>query len=308
MGRRYVNATYEGQSLPVFTLENIFQYGQFLGERYGDEPNIIWVNGGDVKADEGGDFTSHYRLLAEGLAKGATGKSIEWNEESKVWNSLFITYHPDGSPMTNSSKWFQNDAWLDFNMIETHIARDKIAASIRQDLAREPLKPTVLAEGQYEGDTNGKIAGAIHIRRQAYQSFFAGAAGYTYGATFDEKGNGPLMSPANNWEPLLKLEGAGQMVYLQKFLTDNNWWKWKARPDAITKGRGEGELEKLVVKKDEIYYTYFPDNSSCILNIEKVKKAAWFNTKTGESIKGKITEGNVFSPPNKWEDAILIVE
>ncbi len=157
-------------------------------------------------------------MLAEGLVKGVSGKSIKWNGESEAWDSLLITYHPDGSPMINSSQWFHNDPWLSFNMIETHVARNKIAASVRQDLAKEPLKPTVMAEGQYEGNTNGKFATAIHIRRQAYESFFAGAAGYTYGATHDEEGNGPLYSPGDNWEHLLNLEGAGQLIYLKKQL------------------------------------------------------------------------------------------
>lgn len=307
-GRRYVNATYKGQSLPVFTLENIFQYGQFLGERYGDEPNIIWVNGGDVRADEGGDFTPHYRLFAEGLAKGVSGKSIKWHEGSEAWNSLFMTYHPDGSPMTNSSKWFQDDAWLDFNMIETHVNRDKIAASIRQDLAKEPLKPTVLAEGQYEGDTNGKIAGAIHIRRQAYQSFFAGAAGFTYGATFDEEGNGPLMSPANNWEPLLKLEGASQMVHLKKFLQDYEWWNWEPENEIILEGKDEGELEKLAVKSGMKILIYLPENSRCKVKPGSLNKISWYNPATGELVDNTSKIQNEFSPPNAWEDAVLIIE
>lgn len=224
-GRRYVNAIHSDQSMPVFTLENIFQYGEFLGKRYGGNPNIIWVNGGDVKANAGDPFLQHYRLLAEGLAKGITDKSVKWDEDSEVWDSIFITYHPDGTPMLNSSTWFHNDSWLDFNMIETYINRDSVAAAVRQDLSLESLKPTVLAEPHYEGTTNGYIAKAINIRRQAYQSFFAGAAGFTYGGGFDKEGNGPLFSPANNWEQLLNWTGATQIKYLRDFLQQNEWWK-----------------------------------------------------------------------------------
>lgn len=307
-GRRYVNASHEGQSRRIFTSENIFGYGEFLGKRYASMPNIIWINGGDVKADEGGNFAPEFRLFAEGLVKGISGTRVNWNENSNIWDTVFMTYHPDGTPLVNSSQWFHKDAWLDFNMIETYIHRNKIVASIRQDLAKDPLKPTVLGEGHYEGETNGHTATAVHVRRQAYQAFFAGAAGFTYGGAFDKQGNGPLFSPSNNWKHLLNWEGAGQMIYLQKFLTDNNWWKWKAAPALIIKGRGEGELEKLIVKKDEKYFVYFPDNSSCILNIEKVKKAACYNTKTGKSLKGSTAEDNMFSPPKECEDAILILE
>jgi len=47
------------------------------------------VNGGDVKADLQGDFAPHYRLFAEGLAKGVTGQSVSWNEKSSAWDQLF---------------------------------------------------------------------------------------------------------------------------------------------------------------------------------------------------------------------------
>jgi hypothetical protein len=67
-GRRYVNAMHKGQGQRVFTMENIFQSGQFLGKRYGNEPHIIWISGGDVQADQGGDYLPYYRLLAEGYA------------------------------------------------------------------------------------------------------------------------------------------------------------------------------------------------------------------------------------------------
>jgi hypothetical protein len=72
-GRRYVNATHTGHSDAVFTSSNIRNYGEFIGRQYGDRSDIIWVSGGDVKADQGGDFVSLYRKFAEGFAKGISG-------------------------------------------------------------------------------------------------------------------------------------------------------------------------------------------------------------------------------------------
>jgi len=306
-GRRYVNAFHENQSLSVFTLENISEYGRFLGKRYGDEPNIIWVSGGDVSADGGGDYRQHYRLFAEGLVKGATGESVKWNEENEAWDEVFMTYHPAGTPMKNSSTWFHDDPWLDFNMIETHIHKDYIAASIRQDLAKGPLKPTILAEPHYEGITNGHEARAIHIRRQAYQSFFAGAAGHTYGGGFDEEGNGPLFSPSNNWKQLLDWEGAGQLIHLRKFLEAYDWWNWSPSPGLIVENRGEGELEKLAAINGKVILVYFPENSACTLRNENLQNAIWFNTNTGEYLNGEVNNHSKYKLPNAWEDGILIL-
>jgi hypothetical protein len=289
-------------------MENIFQYGQFLGKRYGNEPHIIWVNGGDVQADQGGDYLPHYRLLAEGLVEGATGEKLKWDQPGKAWDEVFMTYHPDGSPMKNSSRWFHRDPWLDFNMIETYIHRDSIVRAVQQDLNLKNPKPTVLGEPHYEGTTDNYFAEAIHIRRQAYQSFFAGAAGFTYGAGIDKEGNGPLFSPTNNWKLLLDLEGAGQMSHLKKFLEDHEWWNWELKDDLIMDGKGVGELEKLAVKSGEKTLIYFPDNSKFIMKQEPADKMSWFNPKTGESIGVVRALQNEISPPDGWEDAVLVLE
>lgn len=306
-GRRYVNGTHGGQSLQVFNLDNIFQYGEFLGKRYGNEPNIIWVNGGDVAADNGGDFLPHYRLLAEGLLKGATGQNAKWDKESELWDEILMTYHPDGNPMVNSSKWFNNDPWLDFNMIETYVHQDSIVRAIWQDLNLENPKPTVMGEPHYEGNTNGHKTEAINIRRQAYQTFFAGAAGFTYGGAFDDEGNGPLFSPANNWKQLLDWEGAGQMLHLRNFLEKYGWPNWNSFNELIIDGRGEGELEKLAVKCNDLVLVYFPDNSSCRLNHDSTKNVKWYKTATGELINAGKSETEEFTLPENWEDGILII-
>lgn len=306
-GRRYVNASHTAHSKPVFTTDNIFQYGKFLGERYGDEPNIIWVNGGDVKANAGGDYLKHYRLFAGGLLSGVTGKDLKRDEQNSAWNEVLMTYHPDGAPLKNSSTWFHDDPWLDFNMIETHVSRDYIVDAILQDLNMPNPKPTVLAEPHYEGITNKRKAEAIHMRRQAYQSFFAGACGFTYGGGFDEKGNGPLFSPSNNWKHLLDQEGASQMLYVRRFLENNKWWNWQPANDIVLKGKGDGELEKLAVKNGEEIYVYFPDNSSCIIALNNAKKVKWFNTKSGKTVEAKLGGKNSFAPPDDWEDGILML-
>ncbi len=308
-GRRYVNTTHTDQSLQVFTDANIKQYGEFLGKRYGDRPNIIWVNGGDVAADTGGDFLPTYRLLAEGLVKGVTGEDVAWDQEHSAWDEVLMTYHPSGAPLRNSSEWFHTDPWLDFNMIETHVSRDQLPAAVRQDVRLTPVKPTVMGEGHYEGTTgyNGKFANAIHIRRQAYQTFFCGAAGHTYGGHFAEDGSGPLFAPTNNWKPLLDMPGAGQMVFLRSFLEEHDWWAWQPADEVIVAGRGEGELEKVAVRFGESLLVYFPENSEAELNWHGAETARWYNSQCGEYVPGKVSGSAQYIPPGGLEDGILIL-
>ncbi len=132
-GRRYVNATHPGFSEKLFTSSQMRLYGEFLGRRFQAYSNIIWVMGGDVPADAGGDFLNHYRSMAEGIVTGITGKTVNWNEESPLWDYALMTYHPDGKPLINSSEWFHHDPWLDFNMIETFQHRDLVYKAVQQD-------------------------------------------------------------------------------------------------------------------------------------------------------------------------------
>jgi hypothetical protein len=106
----------------------------------------------------------------------------------------------------------------------------------------------------------------------------------------------------------LDFEGAGQMGYLKKFLEDHEWWNWELKDDLILEGKGVGELEKLAVKSGKKTLIYFPDNSKFTMKQEHADKMSWFNTKTGESIPSNGKLPNEISPPDGWEDAVLVLE
>ena len=152
----------------VLDKTSAFSYGKFLGLRYRDKP-VIWILGGDWFASGTEDI---WRAMAAGISEGDGGTHLK-------------TYHPK-SPRS-SSQWFHNDAWLDFNMLQTgHTSLNRNYDLVAADYDRIPAKPVVDGEGGYEG-----IADAMappnkiephDVRRIAYCGVFAGAAGYTYGA------------------------------------------------------------------------------------------------------------------------------
>lgn len=320
-GRRYVNATHPGFSKKLFSVSQMYSYGEFLGRRLKNYDNIIWVLGGDVPPNRGGDFLEYYRAMAEGIIKGLTGERVKWDETSSLWDYALMTYHPDGTPLKNSSMWFHKDPWLDFNMIETYENRDRVYQAVQQDYAlNNPVKPVVMGEPAYEGvkEKYGKVAG-IHMRRQAFQSFFGGAAGFTYGAFRDEKGNGPLFSPYKGWEKLLNLEGATTMNLVKMFCLMHNWPDWKPVHDIILPDQGEGELEKVAVysKNTRKGFLYFPENKSVKLDLSKYQidpgniLARWYQPVSGKYSKtyhySFRSSEIIIVPPTGWTDAILII-
>jgi hypothetical protein len=322
-GRRYVNGTHNNFSHKIFSQPAMHSYGKFLGERFRDYSNIIWVMGGDVAADLGGDFSGHYRAMAEGIIGGLTGKAVKWNEDSKLWDFALMTYHPDGSPLKNSSMWFHKDRWLDFNMIETHSNRDMVYTAVTNDYVLDkPVKPTVMAEPGYEGYLPGSKADNstdVQMRRQAFHSFFAGAAGFTYGAACDSLGNGPLFSPFKGWQMTLDMKGAESMRFVKKFCLNHNWPEWIPVHDIVQSNLKKSEFQKVAVitsLKDE-YLIYFPDTSPAKLDmtlyIRETEKlfVQWYNPASGiYTVKSvAVFSGGelVVTPPVNWTDAILIL-
>jgi len=77
-----------------FTTENAEIYGRFIGNRFRDHNNIIWVLGGD-KASPTDEAKAIWRAMARGIAIGVTGE--------EDYSKVLMTYHTSGP---GSTAWF----------------------------------------------------------------------------------------------------------------------------------------------------------------------------------------------------------
>ena len=200
----WVSGSYSGPvsgDTIIFNEANAYKYGQWLGQRFGQKNNIIWMIGGDRSAiydleDGRHDYRAVWSAMAEGLADGTNG--VDKLDGEAYYSDILISFHPRKWAL-NSSEWFHNDAWLTFNSIQD-TPYDQII-STPHDYNLMPVKPTWLFEGRYEGATS-----AWAVRYQAYQTVLAGGFGNTYGS---ENWRFP-----SNWREVIKLPGAGQMAHL----------------------------------------------------------------------------------------------
>lgn len=328
-GRAYITPQMGGAQ-QEFTEEEARTYGGFLGKRYKDEPNIIWVLGGDAKAQIDGydknanlqqwDRRNVFRAMAEGIAQGVTGHRPKWNEKHSAWNKVFITFHPDGDAPDNSSKWFHSDEWLTANGVEVWRELDQVYPTMLGDYQlNKPVKPSLFLEGSYEYGSYRHVCGwvtPVKIRRQFYQTFFAGGAGHTYGAgpIWSMRGNEGDYNCGYTWQQALDFPGAVQITNVAKrFLMDHKWHQWIPNGNSIL-GIGEGENLKTAVttESNDMVIVYFSNNSNCeVTNIlKKDAEAYWFYPRDGqkENIANfKVNESRNMIPPNGWEDAILVL-
>jgi hypothetical protein len=212
-----------------FNPENAELYGNFLGQRYKDFPNIIWVMGGD-REPYGNE------AIWDALVKGL---------KTKAGNRHLFTYHTWGGK--SSSEYYHSATWLDFNMIQSGHVR-QFANNydlVAKDYQRAPVKPVVDGETTYEGlpiafsEGNPRFSDA-DVRFAAYQAVFSGAFGFAYGHNSvwqmyrPELNDQPILDPSLSWRDALEAPGGSQMQYLRNLIESRPFFERKPMQDAIS--------------------------------------------------------------------------
>ena len=207
----------------------------------------------------------------------------------------FMTYHPNGDAPYGSSQWFHQDAWQDANGVEVWREVNDVYRTMLNDYQlKNPVKPSLFLEGSYEYGSYRHECGwvtPVRVRRQFYQTFFAGGAGHTYGAgpIWAMRGNEGDYNCGYTWQQALDFPAAKQVAVIGKqFLVDHKWNEWVPNGNVIS-GVGEGESLKTAVtsKSGDMALVYFSNNSACqVKNIlNKDADAFWFYPVNGKKEK-----------------------
>jgi hypothetical protein len=288
---------------PVITAKNARAYGRWLGARYKDAPNVVWVNGGD-RTPTG--FEDVFRELARGLREGDGGAHL-------------ITYHPCG--WRSSAQFFHGEDWLDFNMIETWTEWSKIHPAVMSDALRSPRKPVVMGEGAYENGPEypqGPITPLI-VRRQAWWSVMAGG--------FHTYGQNQMWRMETGWASTFDTPGADQVCLMRKILGEVPWWTLVPDQGLFASGVGSERTLNAAMRSADgrLAVAYLSSPTTVFLHLDKIEakdaRATWINPATGErKDAGTHATGNLtgatfpaantqfFKTPPFWEDAVLLLE
>ncbi|RYG05493.1 MAG: DUF4038 domain-containing protein [Chitinophagaceae bacterium] len=285
-----------GKGPAILKEENAAKYGEWLGKRYKNTTNIIWVLGGDRLPRNDSDVMV-WRAMANGINKGVGGKE-----------KTLMTYHPQPSETSSSSPWFHKEPWFDFNMLQTGHCNDvDVWNKVAGDLNLLPAKPVVNAEPLYEdhpicfdAKKNG-YSTAYDVRKSAYLSVFAGSFGITYGChavwQFYTKEREGVNGPLKPWQESLKLEAASQMTYLRKLMTSVPIIGLVPDQSMIVDARDSTERIQAVRGKDFLM-VYTAAGLKFQLKTGKISgsnlKGYWFDPRTGRQVPVK-------QIPNKGE-------
>jgi hypothetical protein len=277
------------------TKEQAYNYGWFVGNRYRNSPNIIWILGGDRHPDERPNGLELWRAMAEGIADGTNG--IQKLDGKADYSTTLMSFHC----FESSSKWFQNDDWLDFNCwgsyhAEVNNTRSFLATTADWNLPNP--KPTLNSEPNYEGhginyaiDDNGVFT-STDVRLAAYWSVFSGAAGFTYGAQpiwqFTDETRKKLSSKTyQNWQQGLELPGASQVGLLKRLMESHPMIDLIPDQSLIAAGQGDCGSYSCAIRGKSFAYIYIPTGNKTAIRLGvlsgKVVKAKWFDPRNGET-------------------------
>ena len=300
-------------------------YAKFLATRYKNKSNIIWVNGGDIRGNDG---LNVWRAIGSTLRKYDAGH--------------LITYHPRGR--YSSSEWFHKENWLDFNMFQSghrtyaqdtssneknHFGEDNWRY-VNVDYKLRPIKPTMDGEPSYENIPHGLHDYSLprwtdaDLRRYAYWSVFAGGAGFTYGENsvmqFHRDGDKDAnYGVNNNWTETVDAPGAQQMHYLKELMLSSKSYFDRVPAQEIIVDNNGDKYDYLLATKGKgfaMIYTY--TGKTIKVDLSKldftVSRVSWFDPSYGDgpvnAVNGKKKIREFKPPPGRanGKDWVLILE
>ena len=259
------------------------ELGRWLGKRYGQFANVLWILGGD---NDPHNAREEIRALGLGLKDTAPLQ--------------LITYHA-ASSHSSTDVWPADERWLDVSMVYTYFRGFNTAWNKNQpdvyevshaEFAKTPVRPFFLGESTYEGE-HGVCGSALQARKQAYWCVLGGGCGHAYGS--------PNWNFPRNWRQVLEQPGAVNLKHLRSLFESRPWWKLlpDVRNVVAIEGRGTFANNDYVVTAladdGSFALSYLPTRRTPTIDLSKLSgekgNAWWFNPRTGTTTAaGQFTE------------------
>jgi hypothetical protein len=305
-----------GKGPVIFNPENAYIYGRWIGSRYKNRKNIIWILGGDRNPDSDNEFKI-WRSMATGILEGTGGK-----------DHALITYHPQPNDQ-GSAQYFFSDEWFSFNMFQNgHCRNTAVYQKIYAAWLRLPAKPVLDGEPIYEDHPvcfNVKDLGtssAYDVRQYAWLDVFSGAFGHTYGChdiwQFYSADREAVNGPHVYWPAAMELPGANQMKWVRRLMESHPPLTERIPDQSLILENNLMVSERIQATRGKDYlFVYSAAGKPFTVVLEKItgKKlhVFWFNPRNGnvivrEPIENKGTQ--LFQPPQSGygQDWVLVLE
>jgi len=268
----------------LVTLENnggtkAYNYGVYIGDRYKNFANIVWLHGNDFQSWSSSSTDNNLvKQVMAGIA----------SVDSNHLQTIELNY--------NSSYSNQDSALGSLLTLDSAYTYYETYDIVLQSYNSAPTVPTYLVEANYEYENNtGALPGAAGpyvLREEAYWTLLSGGAGQLYGSHY-------TWTFTSGWQSFLDSPGALEIRYLNQLFGSVAWWNLV--PDqthqVVTAGYGtyNGSNSNLTtatycvtgwITNGSLALTYCPNPSTLTVNLALFSgpvTAQWYDPSNGTS-------------------------
>ena len=284
-------------------------YGRYLGTRYRDFPNIVWMSGNDF---------NNWGTLSDDKLVQAVALGIKETDPHHIHTVELDT--ADSSSLDDST-------WAPIISLNAAYTRSPTYAEVLHAYNQSTSVPVFMVEANYEFENNtGKDLGTPAIlRRQEYWTALSGAIGQLYG-------NHYTWGFIAGWENQLNTPGAVQIGHVKALLAPRAWHELVPDQDHTVVTAGYGTFSSTGSIGDNDYVTaartpngklvmaYVPSARTVTVDMSQLSgpvTARWYNPVVGTftNIHGfpfSHTGSHDFTTPGPHadgaEDWVLILE
>ena len=175
-------------------------YGQYLGNRYKNFPNIIWFSGNDFQSWQ----TANNDAVAKAVALGIV------DMDTNHIHTIELNYQVSSS--------LDDTNWAPIVGLNAAYTYFPTYAEVLHSYNQSSSMPVFMVEANYEFENlAGPVTTAPILRKQEYWALLSGAAGQLYG-------NHYTWQFASGWQNYLDTPGAIQMSYLEALFQTRAWY------------------------------------------------------------------------------------
>jgi hypothetical protein len=275
-----------------------YAYGQFLGNRYKDDPNVAWLNGNDFNMWTIPEDDKLVQAVSRGIRSVAPNllQTVELN--------------------VRTSSSFDDPRWIPLIELNSTYSYSPTYIQMLHSYNQAPVAPAYLVEGHYDWENVGEppdFGTPSVLRKQDYWTILTGGTGQFYGNKY-------TWSFADGWKEKIDTPGVEQLGIWKKFFSSLPWQDLVPDQDhkALTAGFGTfGNVDTRVSESDYATAARTADGSTIVVYIPTARmitidmaclrgaaRAQWFDPTSGsyqDVTGGPFTNSGSkeFTPPGK---------
>jgi hypothetical protein len=206
-------------------IDKAFTFGQYLGNRYKNFPNIIWMHGNDFQSWQSANDDALVQAVARGI------RSVDSNHI----HTVELNYWTSGS--------LEDQSWAPLIELNAAYTYFPTYAQVLTEYNRPNFKPVFMVEANYELEHNfGADGGSTqNLRRQEYWTMLSGATGQLYGS-------GYTWQLQKGWRTNLDTPGVIQLSYMKNLFVSKKWYDLIPDQTHTVLTSGYGDYSCLVGK------------------------------------------------------------